>query len=92
VLQRPVTGTVLAWNRATITGNPSPFRWVNGETDSTVAVNTANGARVGWCQSADLPRGPFVMALAIAVEPVGSPVTPTPDITFPTVGPQAPCS
>jgi hypothetical protein len=40
---------------------------------------------------ADLPRGPFVMALAIAFEPVGSPVTPTPDLTFPTVGPQPPC-
>lgn len=91
LLDRPVTGTVLAGNRAAITGNASPYRWVDGETDSTVTANTANGTTVRWCKSADLPRGPFVMALAIAFEPVGSPVTPTPDLTFPTVGPQPPC-
>jgi hypothetical protein len=82
---------VLTENRAAITGNASPYRWVDGESDSTVAANTANGAPVGWCRSEDLPRGPFIFAIAIALEPVGSPVTPTPDLTFPTVGPQTPC-
>ncbi len=92
VLQRPVSGTVLAGNRATITGNASPYRWVDGETGSTVVGNTANGTAVGWCRSNDLPRGPFVFVIAVAYEPVGSPVTPTPDLTFPTVGPQSPCA
>jgi parallel beta-helix repeat protein len=91
VLHRPVTGTVLAANRATITGNANPYRWVDGETDSTLADNTANGSPVGWCQSKDLPRSPVIFAIAIALEPPGSPVTPTPDITFPTVGAQPPC-
>ncbi len=92
VLHRPVNGTVLLGNRAVITGNTSPYRWVDGETGSTVAANLANGAPVGWCKSADLPRGPFVFDIAFAYEPVGSPVTPPPDLTFPTVGPQTPCA
>ncbi len=93
LLGRPVTGTVLTGNRAWITGNASPYRWVDGETDSTVAANTANGRPVGWCRSTDLPRGPFVMALAIALEPVGSPVTPPPaGLQLPTVGPQPACA
>jgi parallel beta-helix repeat protein len=91
VLHRPVTGTVLMGNVAAITGNASPYRWVDGETDSTVAANTANGAPVGWCRSADLPRGPFVFAVAVVLEPPGSPVTPPPDLEVPTVGPQEPC-
>lgn len=92
LLQRPVTGTVLAANRSTITGNASPYRWVDGESDSRVLGNVANGRAVGWCRSQDLPRGPFVMALRVVIEPVGSPVTPTPpDLAFPTVGPQPPC-
>jgi parallel beta-helix repeat protein len=91
VLHRPVTGTVLTGNRAAISGNASPYRWVDGETGSTVAANSANGRPVGWCKSADLPRGPFIFVIAFAYEPVGSPVTPTPDLTFPTVGAQPPC-
>ena len=78
VLHRPVAGTVLAGNRASITGNASPYRWVDGETGSTVTANTANGAPVGWCRSADLPRSPVVFVVALAFEPPGSPVTPTP--------------
>ncbi len=92
VLDRPVTGTVLTGNRATIAGNASPYRWVDGETGSTVSANTANGVAAGWCRSADLPRGPFVFVIAVAFEPVGSPVTPTPDLTVPTVGAQPACA
>ena len=44
------------------------------------------GRRVGICQGKTLPRGPFVMTLALALEPPGSPVVPTPDLTVPTVG------
>jgi parallel beta-helix repeat protein len=93
LLQRPVAGTVLTGNRSTITGNPSPYRWVDGEQDSRVFANVANGRFVGWCRSQDLPRGPFVMALAIALEPAGSPVTPPPPgLKPPTVGPQPACT
>jgi nitrous oxidase accessory protein NosD len=92
VLHRPVSGTLLTDNRSLIAGNGSPYRWVDGETGSTVARNRADGELVGWCRSADLPRSPFVFVVAVAFEPPGSPVTPTPDLTFPTVGVQSPCA
>jgi hypothetical protein len=41
---------------------------------------------VGICRGKTLPRGPFVMTLAFAVEPPDAPVTPAPDLTVPTVG------
>lgn len=85
-LGRPVRGTKLVANRSSIQGNPSPYRWVEGEAETTVALNTALGRRTGICQGRTLPRGPFVMTLAFAVEPPGAPVTPAPDLTVPTVG------
>ncbi len=86
VLGRPVRGTVLVANRSSIAGNAHPYRWVEGKTDTTVALNTALGRRAGICQGRSLPRGPFVMTLAFALEPQGAPVTPAPDLTVPTVG------
>lgn len=92
VLGEPVAGSVLADNTSTIAGNPSPYRWVEGETDTIATGNEALGHGVGICQGASLPRGPFVMTVAIAFEPEGSPVTPTPtDLGIPGVGPQEPC-
>ncbi|HYP47446.1 MAG TPA: right-handed parallel beta-helix repeat-containing protein [Thermoleophilaceae bacterium] len=91
-LGRPVRGTVLVRNSSAIRGNPFPYRWVEGEADTVVARNRALGRRVGICEAETLPRGPFVMTLAFALEPEGSPVTPAPDLTVPTVGALAPCS
>jgi hypothetical protein len=92
VLGRPVRGTILAANRSTIRGNPNPYGCVEEEADPTVAGNRALGRPVGLCQGKTLPRGPFVMTLAFAVEPVGAPVTPMPDLTVPTVGVLPRCS
>lgn len=92
VLNRPVSGTVITANRATITDNASPYRWVDGQTATTFSDNRSAGAVVGWCRSIDLPRGIFVFVLAVAAEPVGSPVTPTPPLTVPVVGKQPPCA
>ncbi len=91
VLGKPVRGTALVANTATIRGNPNPYRWVEGQTGSIVAFNRALGRPAGLCQGKTLPRGPFVMTLAVAVEPPGSPVTPAPDLTVPTVGALPPC-
>jgi hypothetical protein len=85
-LGRPVRGTALLFNRSSIRGNPDPYRWVDGEAATVVAFNRALGRPVGMCQGRTLPRGPFVMTLAFAVEPEGAPVTPAPDLTVPTVG------
>jgi parallel beta-helix repeat protein len=92
VLGEPVSGTLLARNRSSIRGNPNPYRWVEGERDTTVASNRALGRRAGICEGRTLPRGPFVMTLAWTVEPPGAPVTPAPDLTVPTVGALPPCA
>jgi parallel beta-helix repeat protein len=90
-LDRPVSGTKLVGNTSWIRENPDPYRWVSGQVNTTVALNRALGRPVGLCQGKELPRGPFVMTLAFAVEPVGAPVTPTPDLTVPEVGALPPC-
>jgi parallel beta-helix repeat protein len=91
VLNRPVRGTKLLANSSWIRDNPHPYRWVEGQADTSVALNRALGRPVGVCQGKTLPRGPFVMTLAFAVEPPGSPETPAPDLTVPTVGALPPC-
>ncbi len=92
VLGRPVKGTQLIDNRSTIVGNPSPYRWVDGQADSTVNGNLALGQEVEMCEGKPLPRGPFVMTIAIAYEPEGSePVPPPDDLAIPGVGPQTAC-
>lgn len=91
-LHDPVAGTVLTGNQSTIAGNESPYRWVDGQTASTLTGNKALGQAVGWCESKPLPRGPFVMTIKVALEPVGAPVTPTPaNLAIPPVGPQPAC-
>ena len=84
VLDRPVTGTVIADNVSEITGNPYPYRWVTEEADTTFTGNTALGAPVGWCQAPEPPRAVFVMTLAVALAgPGGTPPATTPDLTHP---------
>jgi parallel beta-helix repeat protein len=86
VLHHPVTGTVLRANASTIVANPDPYRWVHGESATVVRDNRALGRPVGICEGEPLPRGPFVMALAVAAAGPGGARPPTPDLTFPTVG------
>jgi len=77
---------------STIAANANPYRWVEGQADTTVALNRALGRPVGICQGRTLPRGPFVMTLAFAVEPPGGPEPTPPDLTVPTVGAFPPCA
>lgn len=86
VLAQPVTGTVLRGNVADIAGNRHPYRWVHGTAATTVAGNVALGQEVGICEGRPLPATPFIFVLAVALEPPGSPPTPAPDLTYPTVG------
>ncbi|MCB0831220.1 MAG: right-handed parallel beta-helix repeat-containing protein [Solirubrobacterales bacterium] len=88
LLEQPVSGTELIDNESTIEGNQSPYRWVEGEADTTVSGNTALGEEAGICQSASIPRGPFVMT--IAVKPEADPLPPDP-LAIPTVGTQEAC-
>jgi parallel beta-helix repeat protein len=82
-LARPVTGTVISGNSSTIAGNASPYRWIYGLGTAQVTGNTALGRATGICQAPPIPISVFVMVYAVALEPVGSPPTPRPDITIP---------
>jgi parallel beta-helix repeat protein len=91
VLGKPVSNTTLLGNSSTIRANPFPYRWVEGQAATRAIGNRALGRPVGTCQGKTLPRGPFVMTLAFALEPPGAPVTPAPDLTVPKVGALPPC-
>lgn len=91
VLGEPVSGTVLRGNTSTIAGNANPYRWVNGEVDSTLVGNTALGEPVGWCEGQPPPRQVFVMVIAVAVANPDGSMPPTPDLTVQTVPALPPC-
>lgn len=91
VLDHPTTGTVITGNVADIAGNDSPYRWVYGEADTTVAANLALGRPTGICQGPPLPGLPFIFTIAVApARPDGS-APPAPDLTVPTWGALASC-
>ncbi|MEZ5178974.1 MAG: hypothetical protein R2746_12085 [Acidimicrobiales bacterium] len=91
VLGRPVTRTVLTGNTSTIVGNAHPYRWIHGETATTVSGNRALGRPVGLCEGLPLPRQALIFVLAAApLGPDGTP-PPAPDLTYPTVGVLPPC-
>jgi parallel beta-helix repeat protein len=91
-LNRPVRGTTLLGNVSTIAGNRHPYRWVEGQAQTTVLLNRALGRLAGICEGRTLPRGPFVMTLAFALEPADGSDPPVPDLTVPTVGALPPCA
>lgn len=90
-LHHPVTGTVVRANTSSIAGNPNPYRWVDGEAATTTEANTALGASVDLCEAPTVPHNVMVMVIAFAVETPGGPVSPTPDLTVPTLGPLPAC-
>lgn len=91
VLGLPVVDTTIESNRADITGNTDPYRWVHGVERTSVRNNRALGSKVGICESPPLPHLTFIFVIALAIEAPGSPVTPTPDLTLETLGPLPPC-
>jgi parallel beta-helix repeat protein len=85
VLGLPVEGSSITGNRATIQGSKNPYRWVDGQANTTFANNRSFDRPVGLCEGAEPARGPFVMAVAFVVAdpddpPTGDdPVLPPPD-------------
>ena len=90
-LGHPVLATLVKDNVSTIVGNASPYRWVDGVGDITARGNTALGAPSAFCGAPDVPRGPFVMTWAIAVQDPNGPPVPKPDFEVPRLGALAPC-
>jgi hypothetical protein len=91
VLDHPVTNTIVRGNVSTIVGNPSPYRWVDGTANLLAWDNTAVSGPSGFCAAPDLPRGPFVMTYAIAVQDPNGPPAPRPDFEIPRLAAQPPC-
>ncbi len=86
VLGRPVERLRLVGNRAAITGNNFPYRWVEGVRDIDVHDNTANGLPVDLCQGRTLPRSLFVFVLAVVLRDPTQPPPPPPPLVWPEVG------
>jgi hypothetical protein len=67
VLGRPVDGTVVQGNSADIAGNPSPYGWVWGHTNTTFADNRALGSVVPLGEGTQPTINPFLFAIRIWV-------------------------
>ncbi|MDX2165762.1 MAG: right-handed parallel beta-helix repeat-containing protein [Deltaproteobacteria bacterium] len=88
VLGQPVTGTIVSGNSADIPANPNPYRWVHGHTNTTFSDNLSLGRPSGMCEGLEPARGPFVMTVAVVIQPT-APVDPPAGLTPP--GPLGPC-
>ncbi len=86
VLSRPVANTLVARNVSTIAGNASPYRWVDGFTNLREVHNAALGKVSAMCKAPDVPRGPFVMVYAFAIQDPSQPPVPPPAYTVPSLG------
>jgi nitrous oxidase accessory protein NosD len=85
-LDHPVTGTRLVGNASWIDGNASPYRWVDGQSQTVVARNTARHRGAGICQAPEVPHNFMIMMIAFGVEQPGQPPPAPPDLTVPTLG------
>lgn len=86
VLGQPVTGTVLKYNIAHISGNKFPYRWVHGHDETVSKLNRALGRTVELCEGEPPPRQPLIFVIAADVAgPGGTPPDTTPDLTVPTL-------
>ena len=89
-LDLPVDGTTITGNRAAISGNVNPYRWVHGQRNTTVAGNRSLGRVVGFCEGVPPARGPFVMAVAVVAADPANPPTGEPPV-LPPPDPLPPC-
>jgi hypothetical protein len=91
-LGHPVTDTIVKNNVSTILGNTSPYRWVDGVDGLDARRNTALGAASTFCPAPDVPRGPFVMVYAVAVQDPNGPPAPKPAYDVPRLGALPACA
>jgi hypothetical protein len=91
VLGRPVTGTVVTDNVATIVGNASPYRWAYGIGPLDAARNVSSGAPAAFCEGAPVPTTAFIFVIVIALEDPGMPVATRPPGDLGDIGAQPSC-
>jgi parallel beta-helix repeat protein len=90
-LSRPVDGTIITGNTASIAGSPDPYRWIWGRTNTTFSDNESLGRVVSLCEGVQPPVGPFVMTVAFEV--LADPDNPPDEIReLPLPGELPPCA
>lgn len=90
VLGLPVDGTRVVGNRASIAGSKNPYRWVDGQVNTTFEDNRSFDRVVGLCEGVPPARGPFVMTIAVVpADPDNPPTGESP--TLPPPEPLPPC-
>lgn len=65
VLGQPVRDTVVRDNRATITGNPTPYVWAWGQVGTVDLRNVANGAPAHVVAGTQPPIDPFLFTVRV---------------------------
>jgi hypothetical protein len=88
----PVDGTTITDNRAVITGNTNPYRWIHGHSNTTFSDNLSQGREVGLCEGAQPPTGPFVFVVTFVAADPGDPPVVDPPPTLPPPDPLPPCA
>jgi hypothetical protein len=83
-------GTTISGNRAFISGNTHPYRWIRGHRSTTFDANESLGRPVGLCEGRQPPTNPFVFVLAFEVADPGNPPTGGPP-ALPPPEPLPPC-
>lgn len=90
ILARPVTGTTVTDNVATIPANPEPYRWIYGYDGTTFSGNVSLGEPVRLCEGTPPRTGPFVMAAAVTLGDRDQPPS-APPLATPPPSPLRPC-
>jgi hypothetical protein len=88
----PVSHTVVTRNVSMISGNASPFRWVDGVSDLHDFKNVALEKLSAFCRAPDIPRGAFVMVYAFALQDPSQPPVAPPPYDIPSLGVLPACS
>ena len=69
VLAQPVKDTVITGNRADISGNATPYRWIWGQTNTTFTDNLSQQTPAALTEGTQPTINPFLFAIRIFLPP-----------------------
>ena len=91
VLGQPVDGTVVTGNAATIAGNPNPYRWIHGHTNTTFDRQPQPRPRSRLLRGRAAARGPFFIFVVAFVALPSRRIRRRRSAEFPPPAPLPPC-
>lgn len=89
-LRRPVDATAVTGNHAQITGNPHPYRWIHGHTNTRYERNQSLGQTAGFCEGRRPPGNLFLFVVDFALADPADPPDGEPPL-IPPPDPLPPC-